>query len=54
MRTSHHLLTTWMELWGFIKSSAQNKAVHLGLSLHLSFQLSHSLGGYTMGTIMGF
>jgi hypothetical protein len=50
----HHLLTTRTELWGFIKSSAQNKAVHMELSLHLSFQLIRSLGAYTVGTTVGF
>jgi hypothetical protein len=43
-----------MELWDFIKSSAQNKVVHMELSLGLSFQLRCSLGGYTVGTTMGF
>jgi hypothetical protein len=43
-----------MELWGFIKSSMQNKAAHMELSLRLSFQISHSLGGYMVGTTMGF
>jgi hypothetical protein len=37
MRMLHHILTTWMEMWGSIKSSAQNKAVHMELSLYLSF-----------------
>jgi hypothetical protein len=50
----HHFLTTLIELPGFIKSSAQNKVVHIELSLHLSFQLSHSLEGYTVGIIVGF
>jgi hypothetical protein len=45
MLVSHHMLTTQMELWGFIKSSAQNKAVHMELSLCLSFYLRCSLGG---------
>jgi hypothetical protein len=48
------LLTTWMEPWGFIKPSLQNKAVHMELSLCLSFQLRHSLGGYMVGTTTGF
>jgi hypothetical protein len=43
-----------MELWGFVKSSPQNKAVHMELSLHLSFQLRRSLGGYTVGTTTGY
>jgi hypothetical protein len=49
-----HLLTTRMELWGFIKPLAQNKAVHMELSLHLSFLLGHSLRSYTVDTIAGF
>jgi hypothetical protein len=43
-----------MELWSFIKSSAQNKAVHIELSLRLSFYLRHSLRGYMVGTTAGF
>jgi hypothetical protein len=39
---------------GLHKSSAQTKAVHMELSLSLSFQLSRSLEGYTVGTTMGF
>jgi hypothetical protein len=39
-----------MEPWGLIKSSAQNKVVHMKLSLCVSLQLSLNLGGYTMGT----
>jgi hypothetical protein len=50
----HHFLTTLIELPDFIKSSAQNKVVHIELSLHLSFQLSHSLEGYMVGIIVGF
>jgi hypothetical protein len=49
-----HFLTIWMELWGFIKSSVQNKAIHMEHSLRLSFQLRRSLGGYTVGTTVGF
>jgi hypothetical protein len=49
-----HFLTTRMELCGFIKSSAQNKVVHMKLSLRLSFQLRRSLRGYTMGATVGF
>jgi hypothetical protein len=51
---SHHFLTIRMEQWGFIKSSTQNKAVHMELSLRLSFQLRRILRGYTMGTTVGF
>jgi hypothetical protein len=38
------------------KSLAQTKIVHMELSLrlHLSLQLSRSLGGYTVGTTMRF
>ncbi len=43
-----------MELWGFIKSSAQNKALHMEISLRLSFYLRRSLGGYTVGTTTAF
>jgi hypothetical protein len=50
----HHFLTTWIEPWGVIKSSAQIKAVHMELSLCLSFKLSRSLRGYTVGTTVGF
>jgi hypothetical protein len=50
----HHILTIRTELWGFIKSSTQNKAIHMELSLCLSFYLKHSLGGYTVGTTAGF
>jgi hypothetical protein len=31
-----------------------NKEVHMELSIRLSFQLRRSLGGYTVGTTMGF
>jgi hypothetical protein len=50
----HHILTTQMGQWVFIKSSAQNQAVHMELSLHVSFYLRRSLEGYTVGTTMGF
>jgi hypothetical protein len=50
----HHILTTQRELWDLIKSSAQNKAVHMELSLCLSFSLRHSVGVDTAGTTMGF
>jgi hypothetical protein len=43
-----------MEPWGFIKSSVQNNAVHMKLSLCLSFYLKRGYGGYTMGTTVGF
>jgi hypothetical protein len=54
VRKPRHFLTTRMGLWCFIKSSAQNKAVYMELSLRLSFQLRCRLGGYTVGTTMGF
>jgi hypothetical protein len=54
VRTPHYLLATWMEPWGFIKPSAQNKSVHKELSIRLSFPRSHSLGGYVIGTIVEF
>jgi hypothetical protein len=43
-----------MEPWGFIKSSALYQSVHMELSLRLSFYLRRSLGGYTVGTTVGF
>jgi hypothetical protein len=49
-----HLLTTQIELWGFIKSLVQNKAVHMEVSLRLSFQLERSLMRYIVGTITEF
>jgi hypothetical protein len=39
VRKPCHFLTTQTRPWGFIKSSAQNKAVHMELSLCLNFQL---------------
>jgi hypothetical protein len=54
VRMLHHILTTRMELSGFIKLLAQNKVVHIEPSLRLSFYLRHSLGGYTVGTTVGF
>jgi hypothetical protein len=54
MHMRQHILTTRMEPRNFSKSLAQNNAVHMELSLHLSFYLRHSLGGYTVGTITGF
>jgi hypothetical protein len=39
---------------GLHTSSVQIKAVHMDLSFRLSFQLSRSLGGYIVGTTMGF
>jgi hypothetical protein len=54
VRTPHHILTTQMEPRGFIKSSVQNKAVHMELRLRLTFYLRRSLGGYMVGTTEGF
>jgi hypothetical protein len=53
-RKSRHFLTTRMEPLGFIMLLTQNKAVHMELSFCQSFQLKQSLGGYMMGTTMGF
>ena len=39
---------------GFFKSSALYLSVHIELSLHLSFYLRHSLGGYMVDTTAGF
>jgi hypothetical protein len=50
----HYILTTQMEPWDFIKLSAHNQAVHMELSLQLSFYLRRSLGGYMVGTTTGF
>jgi hypothetical protein len=50
----NHILTTQMELRGFIKSSAQYKAVRMELSLCLSFYLRCSFGAYTVGTTVEF
>jgi hypothetical protein len=54
VRMPHHILTTWMEPWVFIKLSAQNKVVHMELSLHMSFYLRCNLRGYTVGTTTVF
>jgi hypothetical protein len=54
VRMPHHILTTRMEPLGFFNSLAQNKAVHMELSLRLSFYLRRGLGGYTVGTTVGF
>jgi hypothetical protein len=53
MQVAYHILTTWMEQWDFIKSSASNQVVHMELSLHLIFYLRHSLRGYMVGTTTG-
>jgi hypothetical protein len=54
VRILHHILTTRMEPWDFIKSSTLYLSVHMELSLRLSFYLRCSLGGYTVGTNMRF
>jgi hypothetical protein len=43
-----------MEPWDFIKSSALYLLVHMEHSLLLSFYLRYCLGGYTVGTAVGF
>jgi hypothetical protein len=50
----HHILTTRMESWGSFKSSVSNLSVHMELSFRLSFYLRYNLGGYTVGTNVGF
>jgi hypothetical protein len=50
----HNILTTRMESWDFIKSSALYLSIYMELSLRLSFYLRCSLGGYTVGTTAGF
>jgi hypothetical protein len=50
----HHILTTQMEPWALIKPSVSYQALHMELSLHVSFYLRRSLRGYTVGTNMGF
>jgi hypothetical protein len=50
----HNILTTRMESWDFIKSSALYLSIYMELSLRLSFYLRCSLGGYTVGTTIGF
>jgi hypothetical protein len=54
VRIPGHILTTRMELWDFIKSSALYLLVHMELSIRLSFYLRRSLGGYTVSTTAGF
>jgi hypothetical protein len=53
VRMAHHFLTIQMEPQDFIKPSVQTYTVHMELSLYLRFQPRCSLGGYTMGTIVG-
>jgi hypothetical protein len=50
----HHFLITRTELWGFIKPLAQTYIVHMELSIRQSFQPRRNLGGYMVGTTVGF
>jgi hypothetical protein len=50
----HHILTTRMEPWDFIKLLALYLSVHMEFNLCLSFYLRRNLMGYTVGTTMGF
>jgi hypothetical protein len=50
VRMLHHFLTTRMEPWGFIKSSAQTYTVHMRLSLCLSFVILDTASGATRWT----
>jgi hypothetical protein len=43
-----------MEPWDFIKTSVLYLLRHMELILRLSFYLRRCLGGYTLGTTMGF
>jgi hypothetical protein len=52
VHTPHHILTTQIEPWSFIKLTAQNYVVHMELSLCLSFYLRRSLGGTTVGLLV--
>jgi hypothetical protein len=54
VQNPHHILTTRMKLWDFIKLSELYLLVHLELRLHLSFYLRRSLRGYMVGTTIGF
>jgi hypothetical protein len=53
VRILHQILTTQTELWDFIRSTVLYLLVHTEHSLHLSFYLICSLGGYTVGTTAG-
>jgi hypothetical protein len=50
----HHILTTQMKPWDFIKLSALYLSLHMELSLRQSFYLRRSLRGYTVGITVGF
>jgi hypothetical protein len=54
VQMTHHILTTWMESWDFIKSSALYLSVHMELSVRLSFLPQMQPRGYTVGTTVGF
>jgi hypothetical protein len=54
MQILHHILTTRTEPWDFVKSPVLYLSVHIKFSLRMSFYLTRSLGGYTMGITMGF
>jgi hypothetical protein len=54
VRNPHHILTTQMEGWDFIKSSALYLSVQMQHSLCLSFYLRCGLRGYTVGTTTRF
>jgi hypothetical protein len=52
VRIPHHILTTQTEPWDFFKSLRYT--YQYIWSLHLNFYLRRNLGGYMVGTIMGF
>jgi hypothetical protein len=54
VRIMDHILTTRTEPWGFIKSSALYKLVHVELSLPLCFYVRRNIGGYMVCTTMEF
>jgi hypothetical protein len=54
VRILHHILTTRMEPWDFIKSSVLYLLVDIDLSLCLSFYLRCNLRGYTVGSTARF
>jgi hypothetical protein len=54
MRIPHHISDNPDGTMGFIKSSALYLLGHMEPSLRLSLYLGRSLGGYSMGTTMGY
>jgi hypothetical protein len=54
VRILHHILTTQMKPWDFIKSSVLYLSVHMKLSLHLTFYLRRGLWSYMVDTTAGF